>query len=335
MQPPSGAPGAGPGARETVRRHRGRWRSAAPEWRGAARSVPRACRRSAKAPVKRCRRSRADRSTSICAVTLGQHGAADVGKLLLQRIVHEHRQHVVVRGDLRHQPHRLGIGARLVGDQADQPVVVGEQRRAAERLVEQRWVGWRAVRRQTSVLANHLGQDVPYRRVARLGADLDHAPLGEDDGADAVAQRGHAEGGQRRGLGGGHRLHGAPAAEEHRHALVDQQQHAAVALLGVDADMRAAASGGRRPVDGARVVALEIVPQLLEIEAAAAQARGVAAGQQRMHRLARQEAEALGAVAQAQQVVEGDVGAAHVFGPPASSRPQEHEPAGCRRSGRA
>ena len=67
----------------------------------------------------------------------------------------------------------------------------------------------------------------------------------------------------------------------------------AVALFAVNADMGAAESGRRRPVDGAHVVAFVVVAQLVGIQAAAAQPRGVPAGEQRMHRLARQKAEAL------------------------------------------
>ena len=82
-----------------------------------------------------------------------------------------------------------------------------------------------------------------------------------------------APGGERGGLGGGDRLHVEDGAEEHRLALVDEDQRRAVALLAGDADVRGAGAGGDLPVDGADVVAGEVGADLLELEAAAADAR--------------------------------------------------------------
>ena len=61
-----------------------------------------------------------------------------------------------------------------------------------------------------------------------------------------------------------------PAPEEHRGALVDEEQDRPVALLRVDADVRSPEARGRQPVDGSGVVALEVVAQLLEVQAPSA-----------------------------------------------------------------
>ena len=107
-------------------------------------------------------------------------------------------------------------------------------------------------------------------------------------------------------LGGGHRFHRTAAAEEHRAALVDDEQHRAFAFLAVNPHLGRAQPGGGLPVDGPHVVAFVVVAQFLEGEAAAAEARSVAAGEQRADRLARQEAEAARLRLEEDQLVEAD-----------------------------
>ena len=68
------------------------------------------------------------------------------------------------------------------------------------------------------------------------------------------------------------RFHGAPAAKEHRQPLVHQQQNAAVAFFGEDADVRAAEPRRRRPVDRACVVAFDVMAKLFEIKPSPTQA---------------------------------------------------------------
>ena len=78
---------------------------------------------------------------------------------------------------------------------------------------------------------------------AAAGGDLGEAGVGEDQAADAVAGAEDAPGGERGDLGGGDGLHGEDGAEEHRLALVDEDQRRAVALLAGDADVRGCRCG--------------------------------------------------------------------------------------------
>ena len=145
-------------------------------------------------------------------------------------------------------------------------------------------------------------------RLRRAGTGSS-AGVGEDEAADAVALAEDAPGGEGGGLGGGDRLHVEAGAEEHRLPLVDEEERRAVALLAGDAHVRRAGAGGDLPVDGAHVVAGEVGAELLELEAAAAQAAGAAAGEGAADRLARQEVEAAGAGLEAGEVGERDVDA--------------------------
>ena len=132
-------------------------------------------------------------------------------------------------------------------------------------------------------------QDLQHRRAAAPRPELGQPAIVEHDGADAIACAKDAPGADRRGLGGRDRLHRPPAAEEHRQPLVDDQQRLPVALLVEDPDMRLLQPRGHLPVDRADVVARAIVADLLEVQPTAPHARREAAGQQAVHRLARQE----------------------------------------------
>src|SRR5262249_31912703 len=101
-----------------------------------------------------------------------------------------------------------------------------------------------------------------------------------------------------------HGLHRALAAEEHALALVDEHERGPVALLGVDADVGLAGPRRDAPIHGADVVAGQVVADLLAVEAATPQPRGVASREDRVHRLARQEGIAPGPVPEPDQVVQ-------------------------------
>jgi hypothetical protein len=130
----------------------------------------------------------------------------------------------------------------------------------------------------------------------------------EHDGANAVARAEDAPGRDRGGLRRRHRLHRIAAAEEHRLALIDEQQRRAVALLVEHAHVRPAQPRRDLPVDRAHVVAATVVPDLLEVQSAAAHARRETAGQEAVHRLTRQERQPAAAEFERDQVIEVDMG---------------------------
>jgi hypothetical protein len=71
------------------------------------------------------------------------------------------------------------------------------------------------------------------------------------------------------------------------------QQARPVALLGVDAHVRLPGACGHLPVHVADVIAGQVAAHLLEVQPTPAQPRRVAAREDRVHRLARQEREPL------------------------------------------
>ena len=111
----------------------------------------------------------------------------------------------------------------------------------------------------------------------------------EYDAADSVANGEDTKGGKRGRLRRCHRFHVEARAEEHGHALVDQEQGGPVALLGVDADMRLALAGGHLPVDRTHVVARQVAANFFEVEATPTHPRGVASVEHTLRRLARQK----------------------------------------------
>ena len=87
---------------------------------------------------------------------------------------------------------------------------------------------------------------------------------------------------------------GDAAAEEHREPLVHDEQHGAVALLGVDAAWGLLRACGHLPVDRSHVVARAGSARISSKSRPRPRSRGrAAAGQQAVHRLLRQEAEAV------------------------------------------
>ena len=99
----------------------------------------------------------------------------------------------------------------------------------------------------------------------------------EDEPADPVALGERAPSAERREFGRGDGLHGATRAEEHVDALVNHEKRRPVLLLGVDANEGLAGARGHPPVHGPDIVAREILPEVLECEAAPTQPRGMAA----------------------------------------------------------
>ena len=150
----------------------------------------------------------------------------------------------------------------------------------AQDALDQRRVELRVVRR-----ARLVGAERPVHRRDRA-QDRMHAARGcaaaamrstrvvvEDDRPDPIAGAERHPGAERRELGRDDRLHRAHRAEEHRHALIDDEDRRAVALLGVGAHLRLAGAERHLPVDGPDVVAREVGADLVEVEAAAAEAR--------------------------------------------------------------
>ena len=96
------------------------------------------------------------------------------------------------------------------------------------------------------------------------------------------------------------------AVGEHR-CERHQQQHRAVLLLGVDPDVRAPRPRRDLPVHRPDVVAGEVSPKLGEIQAAAAQPRPVASGQDTRNRLLRFEGEVARRELDPNQIIEIDI----------------------------
>ena len=168
---------------------------------------------------------------------------------------------------------RLVVGAVEVADDEDEPVVGDDARGLRQRAVEQRR-GFGHDRRaggERGVAVGDDGEQAEDGGAAAAGGDRGEAGVGEDEAADAVARpRGCARRRARRSRRRSTDFMLRHGAEEHRLALVDEDQRRAVALLAGDADVRAAGAGGDLPVDGADVVAGEVGADLLELEAAAA-----------------------------------------------------------------
>ena len=130
--------------------------------------------------------------------------------------------------------------------------------------------------------------------------------------ADAVADAKDTPRADRRRLCRGDRFHRKPAAEEHRQPLIHDKERLPVALLVEHADMRLLQPRRHLPVDRADVVAGTIVPDLLEIQAAAAHARGEPPGQQAVNRLPRQERYLASSVFEPDQILEIDIDTGHL-----------------------
>ena len=177
-----------------------------------------------------------------------------------------------------------------------------------QRLVEHRGIGRLTLPHgERPVLRHHGVKDAHHRRLAALRADLGEAFVVEDERAHAILLRHHPPGRERGKLGGGHGLHVLHAAKEHPAPLVHQQQHRALALLGVDAAVGLPRAGGDLPVDLADVVARLVAPDLLEVEPAPAQPRRMPPRQQRADRLPRQQAETPRVVLEQDQLGEGGI----------------------------
>ena len=137
---------------------------------------------------------------------------------------------------------------------------------------------------------------------------------------DPIANIQRAPSGKSGHFGGGDRLHGSATAEKHRTALIDDEEHGALAFLRINTDLGFPESGGGLPVDRPDIIALRIVAQFLESETASPQARGMSPRQQGMHRLAWQETESAGIRFEPDQVIEGDGDSGtHSSVPPRSS----------------
>ena len=95
----------------------------------------------------------------------------------------------------------------------------------------------------------------------------------EDECADAVALMENPPCCQRGYLCCDDRLHRDAAAKKHVDPLVDDEHCRAVALLGVDADIRFLRARCDPPVDAAHVVAGNVAAQFFEVEASATHMR--------------------------------------------------------------
>ena len=153
----------------------------------------------------------------------------------------EGEDEVVAPGDAGEGGERRVVGAVEVGDDEEQPVVGDDPRRPGEGFVEPggRVGDARRLRGEGEVAVGDEVEEPQHGAALPPGGDGVEARVGEDEAADAVALAEDAPGGQRGGLGGGDRLHVEDGAEEHRQALVDEEERRAVALLAGDADVGA------------------------------------------------------------------------------------------------
>src|SRR4029077_12485373 len=90
-------------------------------------------------------------------------------------------------------------------------------------------------------------------------------------------------------------------------ALVDHHQPLPVALLVEHTDVRLLQPRRHLPVNRTDVVAGPVVPDLLEVQPAPTYSGGIAARQQALHRLARQERHAAAAPLEHNQTLEVDI----------------------------
>src|SRR5262245_65156192 len=111
-------------------------------------------------------------------------------------------------------------------------------------------------------------------------ANLTRLVVVEDPAADTIALPERSPGCQRRHFESGHRLHGAPAAEEHGLPLIDDERQRPIALLGIDTDVRLARARRDVPVHGPDVVAGQVGAELFEVQAAPAHARAMTPGEE-------------------------------------------------------
>ncbi|MCY1431700.1 hypothetical protein D9M71_476750 [compost metagenome] len=100
------------------------------------------------------------------------------------------------------------------------------------------------------------------------------------------------------------RFETALGAEEHAHALIDQNQGWAVTLFGEGAHEGLAVAQRGAPVEVAQIVTGNVAAQFIEAQATATQARSMVAGENARQRLARKKAQAADAVLQCHQLAE-------------------------------
>src|SRR5210317_1816254 len=98
----------------------------------------------------------------------------------------------------------------------------------------------------------------------------------EDDATDSIPGIENTKRSDCSSLSGGNRLHVELRAEEHRHALVDDEQGGAIALFRKYAYMRPAGTRRGLPVDRSNVIAGQVVTHFFKIQATATQAGRVA-----------------------------------------------------------
>ncbi len=138
---------------------------------------------------------------------------------------------------------------------APPPRVVAQRRIAAADLIQQPHHGARASERLERI----------FRGVV------------VHEAADAIAGIDRVPGEQRSALGCGHRFHPNATAEEHRAALIDDDQRRTFALFAIHLRVRFRFARRYAPVDRTHVVAGLIKPHLGEVDAATAVARQTAA----------------------------------------------------------
>jgi hypothetical protein len=101
----------------------------------------------------------------------------------------------------------------------------------------------------------------------------------EHHGADPIFDENNPPCGKRGGFGGGYRFHAPLAAEEHRKALIDDQQDNSLAFLAEDAQLRFPRPVRGFPIDLPYIVPELIAAEFLKIQTAATEPRGMLARQ--------------------------------------------------------
>src|SRR5277367_6574294 len=118
-----------------------------------------------------------------------------------------------------------------------------------------------------SILANDLAENPQDRSAITTGENFLGYFVIKNQRSDAVALLEDAPSRQGSGFCGNDGFHGNAAAEEHVHALIDNEESGTIAFFGVHADEGLAHSGGDMPIDYANIVAEDVVAKFFEVEA--------------------------------------------------------------------
>ena len=208
------------------------------------------------------------------------------------RIIDKYRQYVVVGRQTGCQLVGGVVIAVVVRHQNDQVVVQCDIGGTTQCIIERMGFGRPARRGQSTVHPHEFMANTQHVGATAMWLDFHHFVVPEDHRADAVSGIQCSPGTQGGEFGCGRCFRGPCTTEEHRRALIDDEEYGALAFFGIDADVRFAQASGCPPVDRANVVAGAVVAQLFKCQAAPPQSRCVSPAQQAMHRLAWQERKA-------------------------------------------